>query len=187
MAFLACSEGQGNLTSTLEETPDFVNGKNIANGRTTDFIPVAKIDPANGKVTVLTQNLIKKFKDGGPIKYFGVRKTNASYGFVRMGYDINGNYKSETFATEIKSNIVGVTLYQSVAWIILCDGTCFGCMGSPDGSSCDCGTNLEIEGGTITVVDDAGNEIDADDLDNPGGVCAAGSGGSSIHPNQVFH
>lgn len=183
---LACTENE-NQNDVKSKAGESLNAGKIVYSQSTGFIPVAKINPETGKLNILVDKLVRTFEDGGPIKYFGVRKSGAEYGFVRMGYDSHGNYRSETFKTQSEGTSIGLSVQFEAVWYILCSGSCFGCMSSANGSKCECDTHLELEDGKLIIVDATGAEQDPSHEGNAGGNCAAGAGGSSLYTNVVFH
>ena len=183
LACLACSESENQVDSKGDVS---VKSGSVVQSASTGFIPVAKIDPTTGKVKVLVDKFVKTFEDGGPIKFFGVRKTGAKYGFVRMGYDISGHYRSETFETETAGISIGLKLNFGAAWYILCSGSCSGCMATANGTKCECDTHLELENGQLIVVDASGNEQESLDQNGSGGNCASGGGFNTSYPTIVF-
>ena len=150
---------------------------------------IAMKNPATGEFELLVDKLVKEFSDGTPIKYFALRTSKADFGFIRIGQDANGNYKSEAFRTSQKNGKIGLIEIGEAVWLVTCQGSCTFCTPNSEGTDCECPADLDFDdNGNVKIVDINGDEIDADQIDSTGmAECNFGTGGSGLYPTQVIH
>ena len=166
-----------------------LNKSAVAYARDRGALVIAFKDAATGEYELLIDKLVKKLSDGTPVKYFALRTSNADFGFIRIGQDASGNYKSEAFRTSSKNGKIGLIVLEQAVWYVSCDGSCTFCAPNSDGTACECPGRLDQdENGGLIIVDIDGDEIDTNQLDSSGNAdCTFGAGANGLYINRVIY
>ncbi len=200
--YLSCNTAQEEVLGLEEDassqvqfsTPpgDVVTQTTRSSESEDNALVIARRDPNTGKFRILVDKLSKELSDGTPVKYFAIRTTDADYGFIRIGQDADGNYKSEAFRSKKKNGKISVVVIEQAVWYTTCfSPKCLSCMPNSGGSACECEwreglvENPETEREEVVIVDFlTGREIkDIDDTDTD---CTFGGGVGSLFPNEVI-
>ncbi len=144
---------------------------------------VARRDPNTGEFRILSDKLSKELSDGTPVKYFAIRTTNADYGFIRVGQDADGNYRSEAFRSKKKNGKISVIVIEQAVWYTTCFAPdCSFCMPNSDGTACDCQLDDDI-----IIVGEHYEDIPGTDVGGTDTGCTFGGDVGSLFPTQVLY
>lgn len=157
----------------------------VSDARDRGALVIAMKDPATGEFELLIDKLVKELSDGTPVKYFMLRTTNADFGFVRIGQDADGNYKSEAFRSSQKGGKIRLLEMAEAVWYVTCSlSDCSFCAPNSDGNACECPT---ISDG-LEIKDASGETVDVDHVDSSGMAdCTFGAGVNPLYKNQVIY
>ena len=161
-----------------------LNKSAVSYARDRGALVIAVKDPATGEYELQIDKLVKELSDGTPVKYFMLRTSNADFGFIRIGQDASGNYKSEAFRSSQKNGKIRLLEIAEAVWYVTCDGRCTFCAPNSDGNACECPT---ISDGLI-IRDASGDLVDTDRVDSSGMAdCTFGSGVNPLYTNEVIY
>ena len=161
-----------------------LNKSAVSYARDRGALVIAIKDAVTGEYELLIDKLVKKLSDGTPVKYFALRTSNADFGFIRIGLDASGNYKSEAFRSSQKNGKIGLIVIEQAVWYVTCDGSCTFCAPNSNGTGCECPTI----GGGLIVKDANGDDVDTDHVDSSGMAdCTFGAGVNDLYINQVIY
>ena len=170
-----------------------INKSAASYARDQGALVIAMKDPETGQYELRIDKLVKEFSDGTPVKYFGLRTNNADFGFIRIGQDANGNYKSEAFRSSQKNGKIRLIEIAEAVWYVTCSlSDCTFCTPNSDGTACECpelqGVDEEKEDKDLTFFDAYGNEIKIGREDYDGMMdCTFGAGVNNLYTNQVIY
>ena len=134
----------------------------------------------------------------GDIQYFAIRKDGSNYAFLRIGYDAEGNARTESYQTTTQNGQMGLNSLNDLVWYVVCRGSCdfHFCTPSSDGEYCECLGDNGDEDNTVDDIDiyeDTGIVTDLDDVIGDGGLegnCdfgGAGGGSYGIYATRVLN
>ena len=156
----------------------------VSYARDRGALVVAVKDAETGEFNLLVDNLVKELSDGTPVKYFMLRTNHADFGFIRIGQDADGNYKSEAFRSSQKGGKIRLLEMAEAVWYVTCRGNCTFCAPNTDGNACECPV---ITHG-LDVKDASGKTVDVDDVDSSGMAdCTFGAGANPLYTNEVIY
>jgi hypothetical protein len=117
-------------------------------------VVIGAIDIHTGE-TYLRENILRRqFKDGGPIEGFAVRPLVDGYNLLRIGYDADGNCRTEALPLKV---VAKKLVFEELKWFTTCQGIeCSFCAPNYHKTACEC-----ADGGDCTFgMDVSGMELD---------------------------